>query len=316
MSNHDSRPTAQQPAPSASTDRPTSTYPTGYPMPAGWQADPRPSRYLDADDPRLAQADATPTGVFPARRSIRPAGQAGQAGQAARPEQGTDAATTARTRPGTHAWHTSAQPSTRPEQAPSQPPAETPLQDMGRPGILRRPSMRWHPSLMQLAIGAALVAALLGACNVAAINAHRAARNYCHALVSSDWDRAQRECRGTGSGTPVPERLPSSPHTPSESPSQAPSPSTQPALTRVTSPSPSTQPSPAAQAAPASSPAWVTSDTHAPYDRTDPSASPLDLPRCTTAPDTSLPCLAHVSSDSRRAVVLEEDGSMSGLTRS
>lgn len=192
---------------------------------------------------------------------------------------------------------------------------EGPIQDMGRPGILGRPSMRWHPSLMQLAIGAALVAALLGACNVAAINAHRTARNYCHALVSSDWDRAQRECRGTGSGTPVPERLPSSPHTPSESPSQAPSPSTPPALTRVTSPSPSTQPSPAAQAAPASSPAWVTSDTHAPYDRTDPSASPLDLPRCTTAPDTPLPCLAHVSSDSRRAVVLEEDGSMSGLTR-
>lgn len=261
------------------TDRPTAAYPTADHLA-------RLEREEAAHRERLADlwADATPTEELPL----------------------IDAASTARTRPGTHACHTP---------APSQPEQGTPIQDMGRPGILARPSMRWHPSLMQLAIGAALVLAIIGACNVAAIQAHREARAYCHALVSSDWDRAQRECRGTGSGTPVPERLPSSPHTPSESPSQAPSPSTPPALTRVTSPSPSTQPSPAAQAAPASSPAWVTSDTHAPYDRTDPSASPLDLPRCTTAPDTPLPCLAHVSSDSRRAVVLEEDGSMSGLTR-
>lgn len=299
MSNHDSRPTAQQPAPSASTDRPTATYPTGYPLPEGWRVDPRPSRYLDpadpADGPRLARADAAPTAAFPlpARRSIlRPS------------------------RPGAQG--------ARPEQAPSQPGQETPLQDMGRPGILRRPSMRWHPSLMQLAIGAALVAALLGACNVAAINAHRTARAYCHALVVSDWDRAQRECRGTGSGTPVPEQLPSSPHTPASTPSGAPSPSTRPALTRVTSPSPSTQPSPASQSpAPATTVAstWVTSDTHAPYDRTDASASPLDLPRCTTrsgtSPDPSdaLPCLASLSADGSRAVVLEEDASLTGLAR-
>lgn len=323
-----------RPAPQTSTDRPTATYPAGRPLtasdpfgplPGGWRVDPRPSRYLDpadpADAPHLAEADATPTGMFPTRRSIRPAAprheSPSQHGEAARPqhEEGlaADAASLSHGGAGARAvYHT---PQTDWQSVPSQPEQETPIQDMGRPGILRRPSMRWHPSLMQLAIGAALVAALLGACNVAAINAHRTARNYCHALVSSDWDRAQRECRGTGSGTPVPERLPSSPHTPSESPSQAPSPSTPPALTRVTSPSPSTQPSPAAQAAPASSPAWVTSDTHAPYDRTDPSASPLDLPRCTTAPDTPLPCLAHVSPDSRRAVVLEEDGSMSGLTR-
>lgn len=258
-----------------STDRPTATHPTADHL-----------AHLD----RLADlwADATPTEELPV---ARPARFVRTRGEALRPPQPAPFVRTIG------------------------PQNEGPIQDMGRPGILSRPSMRWHPSLMQLAIGAALVAALLGACNVAAINAHRTARNYCHALVSSDWNRAQRECRGTGSGTPVPERLPSSPHTPSESPSQAPSPSTPPALTRVTSPSPSTQPSPAAQAAPASSPAWVTSDTHAPYDRTDPSASPLDLPRCTTAPDTPLPCLAHVSSDSRRAVVLEEDGSMSGLTR-
>ncbi|WP_311359367.1 hypothetical protein [Actinomyces oris] len=268
-----------RPAPQTSTDRPTATYPTADHL-----------AHLEARRERLNDlwADATPTEELPA---VRPARSVRTRGESRRHPQPAPFVRT------------------------NAPQNEGPIQDMGRPGILRRPSMKWHPSLMQLAIGAALVAALLGACNVAAINAHREARAYCHALVSSDWDRAQRECRGTGSGTPVPERLPSSPHTPSESPSQAPSPSTPPALTRVTSPSPSTQPSPAAQAAPASSPAWVTSDTHAPYDRTDPSASPLDLPRCTTAPDTPLPCLAHVSSDSRRAVVLEEDGSMSGLTR-
>ena len=340
MSNHDSRLAAtQQPAqqPAPPTDRPTATYPTAlsYPhpdpaLPGGWRVDPRPSRYLDpadpADAPHLAEADATPTGMFPTRRSIRlrPLHESpSQRGGAARPQHegglAADAASLSHGGAGARVvYHTDRQ---APRPATSQPEQGTPIQDMGRPGILSRPSMRWHPSLMQLVIGAALVAALLGACNVAAINAHRTARGYCHALVSSDWDRAQRECRPAGSGTPVPERLPSSPHTPSESPSQAPSPSTPPALTRVTSPSPSTQPSPAAQAAPASSPAWVTSDTHAPYDRTDPSASPLDLPRCTTrsgtSPDPSdaLPCLASLSADGSRAVVLEEDASLTGLVR-
>lgn len=271
------------------TDLPTGIYPTA-PF-AGWR-------------------DAAPTEELPlVRPSAAPASP--------------DAASTSRTRPGARAvYHTA--PSTRPEQAPSQPGQETPLQDMGRPGILRRPSMAWHPSLMQLAIGAALVAALLGACNVAAIQAHRTARAYCRALVVSDWDRSQRECRGTGSGTPAPEQLPSSPHTPASTPSGDPSPSTRPALTRVTSPSPSTQPSPASQSpAPATTVAstWVTSDTHAPYDRTDASASPLDLPRCTTrsgtSPDPSdaLPCLASLSADGSRAVVLEEDASLTGLVR-
>lgn len=61
---------------------------------------------------------------------------------------------------------------------------------------------------------------------------------------------------------------------------------------------------------------WVTQDTGAPYDRTNPHASPLrDLPRCTTSPDTSMPCLAHVSANSHRAVVLEEDASLTALVR-
>lgn len=62
-------------------------------------------------------------------------------------------------------------------------------------------------------------------------------------------------------------------------------------------------------------PDWVTEDASAAYDRTNPAASPLDLPRCTTSPDTPLPCLATISPDSRRAVVLEEDASLTALVR-
>lgn len=43
--------------------------------------------------------------------------------------------------------------------------------------------------------------------------------------------------------------------------------------------------------------------------------SPLGLPRCTTSPDTPLPCLATISPDSTRAVVLEEDASLTALVR-
>lgn len=60
---------------------------------------------------------------------------------------------------------------------------------------------------------------------------------------------------------------------------------------------------------------WVTEHTGAAYDRTDPAASPLDLPRCTTSPDTPLPCLATISPDSKRAVVLLEDASLTALVR-
>ena len=179
---------------------------------------------------------------------------------------------------------------------------EGPIQDMGRPGPLSRPSMRWHPSLMQLAIGAAIALIALVGLQQYAVAGMADASRHCHELAVQDWARAERECRPAGSGTPAPGQAPSSPHTPSSTPSQAPSPSTPPALTRVTSPSPSTSD-------------WVTQDTHAPYSRDDASASPLDLPRCTTAQDTPLPCLAHASSDGSRAVVLEEDGSMSGLVR-
>ena len=54
---------------------------------------------------------------------------------------------------------------------------------------------------------------------------------------------------------------------------------------------------------------WVVEGT------TTAAPSPLDLPRCTTSPDTPLPCLATISPDSKRAVVLEEDASLTALVR-
>lgn len=43
--------------------------------------------------------------------------------------------------------------------------------------------------------------------------------------------------------------------------------------------------------------------------------SPLDLPRCTASPDTPLPCLATISPSQDRAVVLEEDASLTAVVR-
>lgn len=64
-----------------------------------------------------------------------------------------------------------------------------------------------------------------------------------------------------------------------------------------------------AEQAPAPSPSWLVEGT------TTAAPSPLDLPRCTTSPDTPLPCLATISHDSKRAVVLEEDASLTALVR-
>lgn len=243
MSTHPSRP-----APQTSTDRPTATYPASWgayhpvSYPAGWQADP--AGYVAEGDPRLAQADATPTGVFPTRRSIRPT-----------PSQPEQAAT---------AQH---------EQ-------ETPIQDMWRPGILRRPSMRGHPSLMQLAIGAALVLALLTALQLLALDGIYSARQ-----AAIEQGRASAQ------------------------------PSAQPSALAPDSSSDISSADDSANTAPAinAQPTWVTHDTGAAYDRTDPTASPLDLPRCTAAQDTPMPCLAHISNDSSRVVVLEEDASLTAL---
>lgn len=259
----------------------TATYPAGRPapsytsrtLPEGWRVDPRPSRYLDpadpADAPHLAEADATPTGMFPTRRSIRPRPlheSPSQHGGAARPQHegglAADAASLSHGGAGARAvYHTDRQ---APRPAPSQPEQGTPIQDMGRPGILRRPSMRWHPSLMQLAIGAALVVALLTSSQLLALDGIYSARQ-----------AALRESRHAASAS---------------APQQAPS-------------------------TPTPKPAWTVHGTDSPYDRTDPLASPLDLPRCTTSPDTPMPCLAHISNDFHHVTVLEEDASLTGLDR-
>ena len=265
------------PADRPSTDRPTATYPTGR---RG-----RPSGYIRPGDPRLVRADATPTGAFPARRSIRPLGQAARA---ARPEQETDAATTARTRPSTHAYHAPAQPSTeQAAPAPIEHGQETPIQDMGRPGILRRPTMAWHPSLVQLFVGAVIAIIAFTGIARSATRGMADASARCHQLMATDWSAAERECGARYPGT-------------------EPAPAAQAAQPSQTAPAP---------AAPTSKPAWTVHDTDAPYDRTDPLASPLDLPRCTAAQDTPMPCLAWKSADSTHVTVLEEDASLTGLDR-
>ena len=73
-------------------------------------------------------------------------------------------------------------------------------------------------------------------------------------------------------------------------------------------------PSPMSGQSPAQS-GWVTEHTGAAYDRTNPAASPLDLPRCTTSPSTPLPCLATISPSQTRAVVLGEDTSLTAVVR-
>lgn len=259
MSNHPApRPAADRsdrparPAPTypqVSTDRPTATFPTG------WQA--CPSGYLPATPAtaaRLQREDATPTGAFPTRRP-RPEGVgAPQPDAASLSHGGAGARAVYHAAPteGEQLLHEGGQPDL-PQQ---------PIQDMWRPGALSRPSMRWHPSLMQLAIGAALAVALLASAQLLALDGIASARQ---AAIE----------RGRGAAA-----VPSQPAP--EPPSKA---------------------------------VWTVHGTDSPYDRTDPSASPLDLPRCTTAPDTPLPCLATVSPDSRRVVVLEEDASLTGLDR-
>lgn len=175
-------------------------------------------------------ADRTPTATYPA--GYPQAAQAAQAPQAA-PHVTTNA-----------------------------PQNEGPIQDMGRPGILARPSMRWHPSLMQLATAA-----------VVALLAFISLQHLALDGIASARRAAIEQARAT----------------------------------------------PAATAAPLQ-PDWVTEDTHAPYSKDDPTASPLDLPRCTTAQDTPLPCLASTfpqnsNENPTRVVVLEEDASLTALAR-
>ena len=184
-------------------------------------------------------------------------------------------------------------PGPRPERGPfadwrAQAPTEDfNILDAGRPGILRRPSLRWHPSLVQLFVGAVIaIIAIIAFTSIATCGMADASAR-CHELMATDWPAAERECGARYLGT-------------------EPAPAAQAAQPPQAVP---------ADTAPTSKPAWTVHGTDVAYDRTDPSASPLDLPRCTTSPDTPLPCLAWKSADSTHVTVLEEDASPTGLVR-
>lgn len=164
--------------------------------------------------------------------------------------------------------------------------------DAGRPGILRRPSLRWHPSLVQLFVGAVIAIIAFTGIARSATRGMADASARCHQLMATDWSAAERECGARYPGT-------------------EPAPAAQAAQPPQAVPAPA----PAAPADAAQQPVWTVHGTDAPYDRTDPAASPLDLPRCTTAPDTPMPCLAWKSADSTHVTVLEEDASLTGLAR-
>lgn len=178
-----------------------------------------------------------------------------------------------------------------PPVAPSPSAEETPIQDMGRPGILRRPSMAWHPSLVQLFVGAVIAIIAFTGIARSATRGMADASARCHQLMATDWSAAERECGARYLGT---------------EPAQA---------ARAQAAQAVPTPAPAAPADAAQQPVWTVHGTDAPYDRTDPLASPLDLPRCTTSPDTPMPCLAWKSADSTHVTVLEEDASPTGLVR-
>lgn len=298
MSNHDSHP-----APQPSTDRPTATYPTSrpaaptaYPLPEGWRIDPagylpQPSADGGTAAARLEEADATPTVVLPAKAATReailptPFPEVGPA-LAATPGTTADAAFTARAgaRVGARVYHTA---QTDRRSAPC---------TMGRRERLalqrgrreRRERVRRH-------LRAALTAIALAAALLSVLQAY-AAQGISQAR------QAALAARTEGGA-------------PAAAPASAPSSTMSGQTSAPTTMSDRTSATPMSGQTDTHSD-WVTQDTGAPYVRTNPHASPLaDLPRCTTSPTTPMPCLAHVSTNSDRAVVLEEDGSLTALVR-
>lgn len=160
--------------------------------------------------------------------------------------------------------------------------------DAGRPR--RLPAA--HPSAVQLFVGAVIAIIAFTWLAHSATRGMSDAAAHCHHLMATDWSQAERECGARYLGT--------------EPAQEAPRPA-------VAGDAPAEPPSEAPAVAPA---VWVTADTDAPYDRTDPAASPLDLARCTTSTGyDELPCLASVSAGGARVVVLEEDASLTAVVR-
>ncbi len=278
----------------STTDRPTATYPThplaaapataytSQDVPDGRQVDP--SGYLPATPAtaaRLAQADATPTEALPTRRP-RPEGVGARQPRPAQPRPGQLVADAA------SLSHGGARP--RPGgravyHTASQAPFEQPRHEGGRHPHLR-------PHLRAALTGVLLAVALLTGLQLYALDGISDARSQARAAHSTSQSRA---------AVPQPGQDPASP-------------------SAMSGQAPAAQSDARTGTQPALSGRWVTHDSGAPYDRTDPSASPLQLPRCTTAQDTPLPCLASTFPQNSneiptRVVVLEEDASLTGLDR-
>ena len=301
MSNHDS-----YPAPQPSTDRPTATYPTGrpaaptaYPLPERWRIDPagylpQPSADGGTAAARLEEADATPTVVLPAeavtRRAILPTPfpEVGPA-LAATPGAAADAAFIARAgaRAGARVYHT-AQTDRRSTSRTEGRLARTERRALPRGRRERRERVRRHlrAALTAIALAAALLSVL-------------------QAYAAQGISQARQTALAARTGGAAPTAAPTA-ATSSTMSGQTPTPATMSDRTSTTPMSGQTD----------VRSDWVTQDTGAPYVRTNPHASPLtELPRCTTSPTTPMPCLAHVSANSDRVVVLEEDGSLTALVR-
>ena len=273
------RPTTAQPT-GRTADRPTATFPTGQ-----WLADQ--AAIEQAHRERLADLweDATPTEQLPVVGLGAPAAGAAPAAPAAR-----TAFPRVSTLPEPTGGRGGEQPSSRrPSPGTTGPRRQRPIQ---------------HPHPRRAQAGILIAAALLTGIQLYAASGISSARQA--ALQSA------RESAGASAYSTPSDAAPSRPEQAApehEGGQQSP-------MSGQT-PAPATM-SDRTSAAPMSGQTdtqseWVTQDTGAPYVRTNPHASPLDLPRCTTSPTTPMPCLAHVSADSRHAVVLEEDASLTGL---
>ena len=232
---------------SVSADRPTAAFPTG------WRG--CPSAYVAAGDPRLVEADATPTAVFPVHPLAHPLAQPRQAFPEVEPEQ-------VEVEVEHEHEHEGGRPTARRERL---------ARRAAHRRAAHRQALRRHLHRALAAI--ALAAAILGGLQLYAASGITAAR------------QAALAARNEGGATA-------------------------PAST-------SASPQPATSTMSGQKVAWVTQDTHVPYSKDDAAATPLDLPRCTTAPDTPMPCLAHLhtspSGAPDRVVTLEEDGSMTAF---
>ena len=272
-----------------SSDQPTATFPTGQ-----WLADQ--AAIEQAHRERLADLweDAAPTELLPVVGPAEPAAGPGAPGTAA---PGT-AAGTAFPRVSTLPEPTSGRVGVR---TPS-PRTKGPRRCHPRQGAFQHPVQ--HPVLRRALAGILIAVALLTGLQLYAAAGISSARQA--ALQSA------RESAGAHAYSTPSDAAPSRPEQAApeheggqQSPmsGQTPAPATMSDRTSAAPMSGQTD----------TQPEWVTQDSGAPYVRTNPHASPLDLPRCTTSPTTPMPCLAHVSADSRHAVILEEDGSLTGL---